>query len=153
MAGLYLDVPFVEQLDDGFCGPAALAAILRYWGDFVSQQEIADAVYLSSVNGSLSFDLLRYAEQRGFSATLYHGSLQDIREHLSAGFPLVVVLGQGKNAAGHYVVVVGDDEEGQSLITHDGVRAYRYISYQKFMTLWGKMDLIALRISPQEVSD
>lgn len=147
-AAYRLNIPFVPQEKEDYCGPAALTMVLNYWKDKVDQHQIADTIYLSSVKGTLSFDLVNYAKERGFNAELYSGSFQDLKEKIVSGYPLIVVQGYQKNVPGHYMVLVGYDDRKQQVIAHDGKSAYVSTPYRKFFLLWSNMDRLTILITP-----
>ena len=49
-------VPFVKQ-KYRFCGPAALASVMMYYGKDIDQDEIAENVYTPELKGSLISDM------------------------------------------------------------------------------------------------
>lgn len=145
----YLNVPFVPQKQEGYCGPVALATVLNYWKDPIEQDQIAKSTYLPSVKGSLSFDLVQYARKRGFDAELYFGDLQDITDKIRLGYPLIAILGNNTNTAGHYIVVVGYDDKKHRIFVHEEKSPYGEISYKKFLSLWKNTDNLTILIIPQ----
>jgi len=144
-----LNVPFVLQQKEGYCGPVALATVLNYWNDDVNQQQIADNIYLPSLKGSLSVDLVHYANKRGFNAELYFGTFQDMKDKMALGYPLIAILGDHKNVLGHYIVLVGYDDFRQQVIIHKEKSAYETMSYKEFLLLWSNMDKLTILIAPQ----
>jgi ABC-type bacteriocin/lantibiotic exporter with double-glycine peptidase domain len=146
----HLDVPFVPQEEEGYCGPAALTSVLNYWKDEVDQRQIAEATYLPSIGGTLSFDLAHYAKAWGFHVELYSGSFQDLKDKILFGYPLMVAGGYQKDALGHYMVVTGYDDRKQQLIIHDGKSANVSIPYKKFFSLWNNTDRLTIFIIPQK---
>ena len=57
-----LDVPFIAQ-QPNYCGPAALAMLANFYGHPVTQDEIARSIYLPGIRGTLTSDLVAYAQQ------------------------------------------------------------------------------------------
>ena len=57
-----LNVPFIAQKPN-YCGPAALAMLANYYGHPVSQDEIAGAIYLPDIGGTLTSELGEYARR------------------------------------------------------------------------------------------
>src|SRR5579859_2721181 len=97
-----LDVPFIAQKPN-YCGPAALAMLANFYGHPVSQDEIAGAIYLPDIGGTITSELGDYARRFHLWVRQYHGSLDDLREKLSAGVPLLVLGRFGEQS--HYFVV------------------------------------------------
>src|SRR5580658_1044215 len=85
-----LNVPFIAQKPN-YCGPAALAMLANYYGHPVTQDEIAGVIYLPDIGGTLSNELGDYARRFHLWVRQYHGSLDDLREKLAAGVPLLVL--------------------------------------------------------------
>ncbi|HEU5393942.1 MAG TPA: C39 family peptidase, partial [Candidatus Methylomirabilis sp.] len=83
-AGRILPVPFFPQ-EEYQCGPAAVASVLAYWGIAAEPAAIAEAIYLPRLRGTLSLDLLLYAEQRGLRAVLLPQSADALKVALRAG--------------------------------------------------------------------
>jgi len=129
-AGVWLDVPFVNQSEDG-CGSAAISMILQYWnahGAEIGSQR-ADAVtiqkqlYSRKARGIFASDMEGYLKGSGFRVYLLDGSWADLREHLKQGRPLIVSLQPGNAKAPlHYVVVTGIDWQHDAVFIHDPAR-------------------------------
>ncbi len=104
------DVPQVER-NTNWCGPAALAAVLRNHGEEIAAGEIADDIYLPHYRGSLNLDLLIYARKRGFEVWANEGSVDAIRMAIARDRPVICMVRRGNVVArrNHYVVVTGYD--------------------------------------------
>ena len=144
-------VPFYPQKEYQ-CGPASLAAVLNYWGQSVSPEQIAQAIYLPPLKGSLSLDLWRYAREQGFDARMQQGSLETLQAHLSRKQPVIAFLNLGFTffPIGHFVVVVGLDPEHQAVIAYSGTKKDKRISYKKFISDWKKTQYWSLIITPKK---
>jgi ABC-type bacteriocin/lantibiotic exporter with double-glycine peptidase domain len=129
-AGVWLDVPFVKQSEDG-CGSAAISMILQYWnvhGARVDSQR-ADAaaiqkqLYSRKARGIFASDMENYLKASGFRVFRLDGSWTDLQEHLKQGRPLIVSLQPGSARAPlHYVVVTGMDWQRDAIFIHDPAR-------------------------------
>ena len=129
-AGVWLDVPFVKQNEDG-CGAAAISMILQYWnahGARIDSQR-ADAVaiqkqlYSRKARGIFASDMEGYLKASGFQVYLLGGSWADLQEHLKQGRPLIVSLQPGTAKAPlHYVVVTGIAWQHDAVFIHDPAR-------------------------------
>jgi ABC-type bacteriocin/lantibiotic exporter with double-glycine peptidase domain len=62
-------VPFVKQ-EAGYCGPAALASVMAYYGSAIDQKAIGEAVYSKKLKGALITDLESFARVNGFQTNL-----------------------------------------------------------------------------------
>lgn len=129
-AGVWLDVPFVKQVEDG-CGSAAISMVLQYWSAHGTQvlSERADAaaiqrrLYSRKVRGIYASDLESYLKESGFRVFPLHGEWKDLREQLVQGRPLIVSLQPGNSKAPlHYVVVTGIDWRRAAVFINDPVR-------------------------------
>jgi ABC-type bacteriocin/lantibiotic exporter with double-glycine peptidase domain len=129
-AGIWLDVPFVKQSEDG-CGSAAISMILQYWsahGARIDSQR-ADAVaiqkqlYFRKAHGILASEMESYLKETGFRVFPLEGNWNDLQEHLKKGRPLIVSL-QPENARAplHYVVVTGIDWQSGAVFVNDPAR-------------------------------
>jgi ABC-type bacteriocin/lantibiotic exporter with double-glycine peptidase domain len=149
---LYVEgVPFYPQRKYQ-CGPASLAAVLNYWGRNDSPEQIAQAIYLPRLKGSLSLDLWRYARDEGFDAQIQEGTLEKLQGHLAQKQPVIAFLNLGFKffPIGHFLVVVGLDPEQQAVIAYSGTEKDKRIPYDKFLSDWKKTQYWSLVITPKE---
>lgn len=129
-AGVWLDVPFVKQSEDG-CGSAAISMLLQYWnahGVRVDAQR-ADAaaiqkrLYSRKARGIFASDMETYLKASGFKVFLTDGNWEELQEHVKQGRPLIVSLQPGSARAPlHYVVVTGVDWQRDAVFIHDPAR-------------------------------
>lgn len=147
---LIRDVPFFPQLDYQ-CGPASLAGVLNYYGDTVTPDEIAEAIYREKIRGTVSLDMVLYARQRGFTSKWYEGSTDDIVRAVDNGNPLVVMIDLGFSLARayHYMVITGYSSEG--VIANTGTTPQKLISWERFMPQWEKTHNWTLLVTPKEI--
>ena len=146
---LIKDVPFFPQLDYQ-CGPASLAGVLNYYGDTVTPDEIAEAIYRQKIRGTVSLDMVLYARQRGFNSKWYGGGTDDIVRAVDSGSPLVVMIDLGFSVARvyHYMVITGYSFEG--VIANTGTTPQKLISWERFMSQWEKTHNWTLLVTPKE---
>ena len=128
--GVWLDVPFVKQSEDG-CGSAAISMVLQYWSGrgarVYAQRADAAAIqkqlYSRSARGIFASDMENYFSDLGFKVFPLDGSWADLLEHLKQGRPLIVSLQPGSAKAPlHYVVVTGIDWQHDAVFVHDPAR-------------------------------
>lgn len=117
MVATVLPVPYVAQGKDT-CGAAALAMVLRFWGQPASQDEIAAELFEPELHGILGSRLADLARRRGLSAVAYAGDVEQMRRYLDKGRPLIVAWKLRRDRF-HDVVVVGFDEARRQVIVHD----------------------------------
>jgi ABC-type bacteriocin/lantibiotic exporter with double-glycine peptidase domain len=131
-------VPFIQQ-DSQFCGPAALASVMSFYGAPVDQKVIGSKVYSEKLQGALITDLERYARDAGFETHSGRGTVEGLKEEIDRRRPVIVLVDRGfwVLSRTHYLVVFGYDGEG--LIAHDGFSASKRYRYDEFREIWGKM--------------
>lgn len=139
------NVPFYPQ-EAYQCGPASLAGVLNYEGLDTTPEKIAEEIFSRSARGTLNLDMALYAQQNGFSALEYAGSLQDLREKISSGQPLLVMVDYGFLAwqVNHFMVVVGYNSDG--VIANSGRNEHEFISNDRFLKIWRKTGFWSLAI-------
>jgi len=145
---LVKDVPFYPQ-EDYQCGPASLAGVLNYWGFNISPGEIAAEIYSPHAKGTLDVDMVLYAERKGFGASQYRGSLEDLKRNIDSNQPLVVLVDDGfwVYEKAHFMVVVGYDAGG--LIVNSGKEQNLFIPLSRFLRSWERTKFWTLRITPR----
>jgi ABC-type bacteriocin/lantibiotic exporter with double-glycine peptidase domain len=129
-AGIWLDVPYVKQSEDG-CGSAAISMLLEYWiahGAGVDSQR-ADAaaiqkrLYSRKVRGIDASDMQKYLRESGFRVFPLNGDWNDLLEQLKLGRPLIASLQPGNARTPlHYVVVTGIDWQNGAVFLNDPAR-------------------------------
>jgi predicted double-glycine peptidase len=129
-AGVWLDVPYVQQSEDG-CGSAAISMVLQYWkahGTRVASER-ADAgtiqkqLYSHKARGIYASDMQSYLKSSGFQVFPINGEWKDLREQLTEGRPVIVSVQLGKTKSPlHYVVVAGMDWQKDAVFLNDPAR-------------------------------
>jgi tetratricopeptide (TPR) repeat protein len=142
-----LDVPFIAQKPN-YCGPAALAMLANYYGHPVTQDEIASAIYLPDVGGTLTSELGDYARRFNLWVREYHGTLDDLRQKLDAGVPLLVLGKFGDQP--HYFVVLGWDKFRQVVTVHSDTRPRYQMRLEDFQMRWDRAGNWTLLVCPPE---
>lgn len=142
-----LSVPFFSQ-DAYQCGPASLAEVFNFWGYKVTPQKIAGDIFNARLNGTLSMDMLLYPRQAGFSTSVYKGGMEDIRDEIRKGYPLIVLVDFGfyvieKN---HFMVIVGYNNDG--IFAHSGKEKEKFFTYSELQRIWKKTGYWTLLIKP-----
>jgi tetratricopeptide (TPR) repeat protein len=138
-------VPFIAQKTN-YCGPAALAMIANFYGHAVTQDEIASAIYLPEIRGTLTADLAGYAQRYGLWTRQYRGTRADLHQKLAAHVPLIVLGKLGDHY--HYFVVL--DYRGDELIVHSDTRANLSLRDDDFLRWWNRADRWTLLVCPPE---
>jgi uncharacterized protein YvpB len=129
-AGIWLDVPYVKQTEDG-CGSASIAMLLQYWGahgtavtaDRADASAIQKKLYSRKARGIFASDMERYFRESGFREFAIRGAWSDLREHLQQGRPLIISIQPGSAKTPlHYVVVTGMDWQREAIFVNDPAR-------------------------------
>jgi len=151
-AGAFIaDVPFFPQ-QDYMCGPASLASVTKYWNrEKPDVDEIAATIYNKKLKGTLPMDMLLYARENGFDVEYYSGSMDDLREKLSVGFPLILFLNLGLKSypMGHYVVALGYSDTVRAVIVHSGLEKETTMSYSELERVWSLTNYATLMVIPK----
>jgi tetratricopeptide (TPR) repeat protein len=142
-----LSVPFIAQKPD-YCGPAALAMLADYYGHKVSQDEIAAAIYLPEIRGTLTADLANYAARFNLWVRQYRGTQADLRQKLAADVPMIVLGKFGQNW--HYFVVLGFDDFDQTVLVHSDSRPGLKVLQDNFFRYWNNADRWTLLVCPPD---
>jgi predicted double-glycine peptidase len=138
-----LGVPLVRQQTDFSCGPAALLAILQYWGvdAGASEEDLYAELDTTPSDGTEMGKLADGAKARGLDAVLSASacSLVDLESALRAGGTAVLnIQAHGDDyddrADGHYVVLVGMDEA--NVYAMDPSQGYGYLSREALLDRW-----------------
>lgn len=142
-----LNVPFIAQKPN-YCGPAALAMLANYYGHPVTQDEIASAIYLPDIGGTITSELGDYARRFNLWVRQYHGTLDDLRQKLDAGVPLLVLGKFGDQP--HYFVVLGWDKFRQVVTVHSDTRPRFEMHLEDFQRHWDRAGNWTLLVCPPE---
>ncbi len=136
---LVLGVPFIAQSEKD-CGPAALAGVLRFFGQDGNVEQITSGVYSPALGGTLPMDLVRYVRELGFRAESRSGSMDQIKAEVNQGRPVITLLdlGFGPYRQPHYVTVIGYEEFRAVVIMHDGAEPNRVMSFASFDNAWNR---------------
>lgn len=96
----------IRQHDTRDCGAACLATLLKFYGSVVPMIRIREHMRIDK-NGASMYALCRSAEHFGFNAEGYEGTLNEIREEVTAGtikLPLIAHVIVDDTLL-HYVII------------------------------------------------
>ena len=149
-AAFHLKVDFVPQEKDA-CAAASLAMVLRYWARPAVPSDIAGALLQPELHGIVGSRLAAFTRERGLLAIAYEGDLQQLRDYVAKGRPLIVAWKVGRDRY-HDVVVVGFDTERDDILVNDPAEgALRRLSARAFDDRWagaGRWTLLVQPASP-----
>lgn len=144
-----LDVPYLSQTED-LCGGAALAMVLRYWGEReVYPEDFAKLV--DRGNSGIHTDVLaEEVTRRGWQSFPVNMAAdtggRQIQEHVERGRPVIALI-EVRPGRYHYVVIVA--RTADQVIAHDPAREpFRIMSLGDFDRAWAAAGRWALVILP-----
>jgi tetratricopeptide (TPR) repeat protein len=125
-----------------YCGPAALATILKSAGVEAGPEELGDRVYLPEKRGSLQIEVMAAARHYRRMPYRIDPELTTILAELSAGRPVLVFqnLGIRLIPVWHYAVVVGYDAGEDTIFLRSGETRRRVMSAGDFLDTWERAD-------------
>jgi len=132
---VYLDVPYEKYAGYNWCLPASGAMTFKYFGENISQAEIASKVI---TNGTSSvFKFISYAKNLGFEVKYQSKTIEEIKVLLEEDIPVIAVQNYSLTIPySHARVIIGFDDEKQEIITNDPTAGKDYkISYSDFLAL------------------
>jgi len=143
LSSVIAGVPFLPQEDDT-CGPSSLAMVLRFLGRNVDTAEIVRETRTEGLKGTLITDLAGAARRRGFAAEVVDLDLPRLRERISAGVPVILLvdLGLWNWSRPHYLVAYGWTPEG--VVAHSGRERGKVIPFSTLDAQWAKMGRLAI---------
>ena len=139
------NVPFVKQKDE-FCGPAAMESVMRFYGQDISQEEIAEHVYTPKLGGALISDMENFAREMGYTTETKNGDIDALISVIDQGIPVIVIvdLGRWVLSVPHYYVVYGYDKSKGVFILHTGFKGAQVVSFSELDKEWEKMNKLML---------
>lgn len=160
-----LGVPLVRQQTGYSCGPAALAAILKYFGVWDgTEQQLYKVVNTSEEEGTLPEDLAAGARRFGLGAVIESGMTVARLRTVLAGGRLVILEFQAWRDAerattpwrdtwtdGHYAVLVGIDARFAYFMDPSTAGAYTFMPLSELQDRWH--DVNPARAVPLEPRD
>lgn len=148
MRGNRIPMTNVRQRSCYTCGPAALCAILHYWGEFTSEETLAIEMGSDPVGGTSPDKIRRAALDRGYS-TLWKESMsnQELKSYLEEGKPIIIVVqawattpAELNGDGGHYVIAIDYDEDNVYFEDPALDDARGYIPWGDLDTRWHDTD-------------
>jgi predicted double-glycine peptidase len=141
-----LDVPYVAQSAE-LCGGAALAMVLRYWGDPSAVAEDYAGLVDSDTGGIRTNHLVARTRASGWQAhPATEARLDAIRTHVDRGRPVIALIEERPDVF-HYVVVVG--LTGTDVVMHDPARSpFRTMATAEFERRWSVARRWMLIVTP-----
>lgn len=130
----------------GYCVPNSLALAMRYWGADDTARRIGQQI-TGIGSGTFIVNQSWYAEQAGFRHDfLPMASLEDIKQCIDAGFPVLVYV------PAHAFAIVGYDEALETFMTYDVATYDVWVEYiqKDFVKAWKKQSTTLVLVYPPE---
>lgn len=141
-----LDVPYVPQSGE-LCGGAALAMVLRYWGEAGVMAEDFAPLVEAGQGGIPTRALVEAVSSRGWTGFRLQGR-QELSRQLEQGRPVLALLQVGADAY-HYVVLVA--WANGWVVYHDPkLRPFQAVREERFEAAWSGSDGWALLVLPPQ---
>jgi tetratricopeptide (TPR) repeat protein len=130
------------------CGPATVTMALSYFGYTADQQRAANWLKPNREDKNVSpWQMVEYIntqvpELHVYALERFGGDLQRLKTLVYSGFPVIIEVGYDPDRAaqgwmGHYLLVIGWDDQAQTLITMDSYDgANLAYSYDHIETHW-----------------
>lgn len=136
--------PFQETLHRGWCGPAVLKMVLRYYGIEKSEKELAKLAGTTKNNGTDDKAIARVLKKFGLTAKIQNNTnLSDVQRYLDKNIPVIVDwFTRGRKdypdsavADGHYSIVVGLDKK-YIYLQDPEIGKIRKLAQDDFLRVW-----------------
>jgi ABC-type bacteriocin/lantibiotic exporter with double-glycine peptidase domain len=141
-------VPLYRQHHQHDCGPTALAMVLRYW-DHDARVEVL--LEQREDERRSSADLRKLARERGFSAFVLEGTVEDLVHEISNGRPVIVGVAKPsvRGRVAHYEVVIGIHPGSRRIATLDPAEGWRQNTYAGFLDEWVSTGRVLIVVLPE----
>ena len=112
MANIKINIPFVKQINDYFCGPASLQMLFNYHNCTKTQEELAEIMGTEKAVGTKKKNMIKAVKRHGFHYCAKENSyIEEIENFLKNKIPVVVNFIEPSDDDSHYAVVIGSDKD------------------------------------------
>jgi ABC-type bacteriocin/lantibiotic exporter with double-glycine peptidase domain len=141
----------LKQLTN-YCGPGCLTSVLRYYGVNTTQEAVGKQTYDPATRATNGADMLLYARSQGFAAYSWNTSIDDVKNKIAAGAPVIVLQQNSRiDTSGHYRVLTGyDDSRSKFKVIDPYYDNITELSYSECESLWKSKGHWALVIVPTD---
>lgn len=131
----FLNVPPVAQTTNVTCGPACFGAVLEFLGVRAPSEAKLSELLNTTYEGTADYSIIRLAREYGFTAWMKRGTtLADLERYVRQKKAIIVTIRAW--GEGHWVVVVGIDNNYVYVMDPWKNRRYRRIERARFKTYW-----------------
>lgn len=140
--------PTVQK--SNYCVPASLEMICSMYGQYVSQEEVAESIF--TVSGSSISKALSFLEERGLYSKYFYSNVELIKQMLQTGISVIMSLEYPTSS--HVQVVVGYDDNLQCLLIQDpNLTDVVYVEYEKFIDEFSNSHALAIAVVPLQQAE
>jgi len=147
-----LDFPQTRQSFDYSCGPAAVQAVMAYYGENFHESELIDLLKTDKNEGTLVRDITNFLELNGLSTTVKQNMTTDeLFSYIDKHIPVIVMLQAWGSETdfennyrdswndGHFAVVIGYTKN-DVLLSDPALFTKGYIPIPEFINRWHDYD-------------
>lgn len=144
-----IDFPEVRQATDYTCGCAALQGVLYYYGIEFREDRLAEKLHTTQAEGTKPQAIADFAKAEGFSVDMRGMTIADIKHYIDKSIPVIVDIQAWSGhrhpdyhsdyADGHYVVVIGYDDE-RFIFEDPSLLNRGFLLFSEFLTRWHDID-------------
>ncbi len=143
MPDVLLVVPHYKQSRDGLCLPTCSRMVLSYWGQDVSENQLADLLGTEIFGTPLS-NVTRL-QKWGYQVKVGPITLEQLKNHLLAKQPVIVrvwtaMLDYWTMDTSHVVVATGFDSQAVYLNDPAWAEYPKVVSWTSFLAAWAEFD-------------
>jgi hypothetical protein len=149
-----LDVPYLTQTPE-LCGGAAVAMVLRYWGERQVFAEDFAPLVVPAERGIPANALVAAVRARGWQSTVIGSDAGILRSQIynaiERGQPLIALI-EVAPGTNHYVVIVAATDK--DIVVHDPARApFRVIPWESFDRAWAAAGRWMMLVLPPSATE
>ena len=137
--------PFSKQEGLKDCGAASLQMIIKYYGGYVSIEELNEMLNTTK-NGTTAYDLIDVGKKLGFDTYGLKVSLNEIKEN-DLMFPIIVhtTINEKYN---HFMVLYNIDFKKKKVLLADPQSTIKRMDFNEFEKIYNNIALVFYPIKP-----
>jgi len=143
-------VPLIRQQNNYSCGIACLQSILYYYGTEIDYKELSKRAKTTEVDGTDHRNIINVVKDIGLEVELQKGMLlSDLLSFVDKNTPVIAAIQAWPNKPvslseswenGHWVIVIGYDEDNVYMMDPAMLGNYTYIPIEEFNSRWHDKD-------------
>ncbi len=150
-----INLPYSQQVEDGYCLPACAQMALAYLGDFRSQHELARKLGVQPYVGAPASNLIRLRTPKIDVFFGAEAETDSVRQWLERRLPVIALVQTnqlsywGGETAQHAVIVVGMTDLSVYLLDPAKTETVITVPIEEFWLAWDEMGLTFGVIAPR----